>query len=305
MIAERRRASAPRRDLAGPCALVVVGLLLWPVEPASATEPGGNSAGQACTVAALNCPTDTADGYVYVYDAATGLLLTLPAYSDPAHPDAVYQYATTPACEQASPTEDVNCTGATTFCAANGEAGIHEDLWVRETAPLAGAWAVAYQFCDGSVPGSISTQELTADVSEYERDHMPIPKPNVQPATIALVNLPVIVSATNVGPQTLAVEQPVPGLLVALPTYSWKFNDGTTVAGVGTPFDGTDPRTDPAHYVSHTYEHADAHASVALTVTWNATFTAAGQTFTLPPLVMPPIVTNFTVDEAHSVLVSY
>jgi hypothetical protein len=102
----------------------------------------------------------------------------------------------------------------------------------------------------------------------------------------------------------MQVQQPVPGLLVATPTYTWKFDDGATVTGAGLPYDGTDPRVDPGHYASHTYTAAEAHASVTLTVTWNATFTVAGQAFTIPRLVMPPITTTFSVHEAHSVLVS-
>jgi hypothetical protein len=102
----------------------------------------------------------------------------------------------------------------------------------------------------------------------------------------------------------MQVQQPVPGQLVATPSFSWKFDDGTVVTGAGVPYDGTDPRTAPSHYVSHTYAAAQAQASVTLTVTWNATFTAAGQTFTIAPLVMPPIRTTFSVHEARSVLVN-
>jgi hypothetical protein len=133
---------------------------------------------------------------------------------------------------------------------------------------------------------------------------VPIPVPDVQPAGTALVNLPVIVSVPQPQPVTMQVQQPVPGTLVATPTFTWAFDDGATVTGAGVPYDGTDPRVDPAHYVSHTYTTADAHASVTLTVTWNATFTAAGQAFPIAPLTMPPITTTFTVNEAHAVLVS-
>jgi len=257
-----------------------------------------------CSTWTVNCPTPTDDGYEYIYDPTTHVLVPVPTGSFPKQPGATYQYAVTPACPQAIPGGAINCTAATQYCALNGSTGIHEDVWRRQTAPATTPWQVVDQVCTGNGPPPISVQQVVQDVSEYERDHMPIPVPDVQPANVAIVNLPVLVSVPQPGPQTMQVQQPVPGLLVATPTYTWKFDDGATVTGAGLPYDGTDPRVDPGHYASHTYTAAEAQASVTLTVTWNATFTVAGQAFTIPPLVMPPITTTFSVHEAHSVLVS-
>jgi hypothetical protein len=251
------------------------------------------------------CPTAAGDGYVYIYDPSAGTISIVPV-SEAGNPDpqALYQYSVSPECPQAGPFDSVNCTGAAEFCSANGESGLHELIWRRELTPVFRDWSVVGHVCTGSLPTPITVAQLAEDVGEYERDHMPIPTANVQPTGVAIVNLPVLVSATPLGPQTMQVQQPVPGELVATPTYTWTFDDGGTATGPGTAYDGTDPRTDPAHYALHIYRAANEHASVTLTVTWNATFSVAGQTFPIPQLVMPPITTTFSVREAHSVLVS-
>jgi hypothetical protein len=215
-----------------------------------------------------------------------------------------YEYAVTPDCPTARPGDAINCTAAAQYCASSGGSGIHEDVWRRQIAPTTSPWDVVDQVCTGSVPPPISVQQVVQDMSEYERTHVPIPVPDVQPEGTALVNLPVIVSVPQPQPVTMQVQEPVPGTLVATPTFTWTFDDGATVTGAGIPYDGTDPRANPAHYVSHAYTAADAHASVTLTVTWNATFTAAGQVFPIASLTMPPITTTFAVNEAHAVLVS-
>jgi hypothetical protein len=260
--------------------------------------------GQCSSQDQMYCPTPTDDGYEYIYDPTTNVLVPVPTGSFPKQPGVTYQYAATPACPTARPGEAVDCTAAAQFCQENGSLGIHEDIWRREATPDTTPWIVVSQTCTGAGPAPIPIEQVAQDVGEYERTHVPIPVPNIQPAGVALVNLPVIVSVPQPQPVTMQVQQPVPGTLVATPTFNWTFDDGATVTGAGVPYDGTDPRSDPTHYVSHTYTTADAHASVTLTVTWNATFTAAGQVFPIPPLVMPPISTTFTVDEAHAVLTS-
>jgi hypothetical protein len=289
----------------GYVAAVVLSLatiVLYRAHDASAAEP--SNSGQCNGQGTLLCPTPTDDGYEYIYDPTTNVLVPVPTGSFPKQPGVTYEYAATPACPLALPGDAVNCTAAAQYCAQNGSIGIHEDIWRREATPTIGPWTVVSQTCTGAGPAPIPVEQVVQDASEYERTHVPIPVPNVQPPGVALVNLPVIVSVPQPEPVTMQVQQPVPGTLVATPTFAWRFDDGATVTGAGTPYDGTDPRVNPAHYVSHTYTAADAHASVTLTVTWNATFTAAGQDFPIPPLTMPPITTTFTVHEAHAVLVS-
>ncbi len=284
-------------------------LALHPVEVARAQRanalmsgtPNGGGCGSSGTT--VNCPTQSGDGYVYVYDPVSKVYVPVPT-SGPSAPAVQYRYFVTPACPNASPNTFISCAAAATYCATIGQSGMHELIWRMETAPLPGNWQLLGDECTGTAGSAVPLQQVLDAVGEYERDHMPVPQPVVQPDATALVNLPVIVSVPDVGQQTMNVQLPVPGELVAVPTYVWTFDDGTTLTGTGNPFDGTDPRTKASHYLAHTYSAAHANASVTLTVTWNATFTAAGQTFALPQLVMPPLVHTFSVHEARSVLVT-
>jgi hypothetical protein len=220
-------------------------------------------------------------------------------------PGISYRYTLSPACPLAKPFDATLCAGASSYCASIGKAGFHEYVWRTDELSDFKQWLIVGDICSGGLGDPVSEQQVVDGVSEYERVHVPIPKPNVQPGTYTLVNLPVLVSVTDPGEQVMSVQQPVPGQLVATPTFSWTFDDGTILKGVGRPYtDGVDPRYDKAgYYLSHTYRESRAHASVTLVVTWHATFAAAGQTFDLPDLRMPGITTTFEVDEAHAVLV--
>jgi hypothetical protein len=158
--------------------------------------------------------------------------------------------------------------------------------------------------CTGDLPDPIPTQEVIETAKEYEETHLPPAVPQMQPSNMAIVNMPLLVNVVPMPMQTMAVQLPVPGELVATPSYAWSFDGGPPMPGPGLPFDGTDPRVDPAHYVSHTYLKPEASAGVSLTVSWTATFTAAGQTIQIPAVVMPAVTMTFSVHEAHSVLVS-
>lgn len=248
------------------------------------------------------------DGYIYIFDETKHAWQPVPralAHTPPEGPETQYEWALTPACQGAKPDSPMDCDAAEQFCAANGKSGLHEYIWRSEIEPEALGPTVVGDVCASDLPAPISVGQAGTDVHEFEQDHMPIPVPNVQPRSWTLVNLPVIVSVADVGEQTMNVTEPVPGQLVATPTYTWTFDhdDSSTLMGTGIAYDGTDPRRDPTHYLTHTFRAVESNASVTLTVKWNATFTAAGYTMTLPQLVMPPIVTTFPVYEAHSVLV--
>ncbi|MGH8889611.1 MAG: hypothetical protein ACRDV3_07580, partial [Acidothermaceae bacterium] len=198
-----------------------------------------------------------------------------------------------------------NCAAATQYCATVDETGIHDDVWRADSSSGFTNWRIVGDICTGASPSPVPTAQVTAAVREYERDHMPPGVPIVQPANVAIVNIPVLASVTPLQQQIMDVQLPVPGELIATPSYTWTFDDGSTTSGAGTAYDGTDPRTNPGHYgVAHTYTKAQTQASVSLTITWKATFTAAGQTIDIPDVDMPPITTTFTVDEAHAGLVS-
>jgi hypothetical protein len=272
-----------------------------------ALPAAGNTNGPCDLIGPVDCPSPvaTSDGYVYAYDAATQTFVPVPkSAAGTAAPDTFYRYAISPACPNALPFNAIDCVTADQFCATVGQAGVHENVWREEIAPVATTWIVVGALCTGGAAAPISIQAAAAGASEFEQDHLPVPTPVVQPGAIAIVNLPIIVSVAQAGPQILQVQLPVPGELIATPSYSWTFNNGITITGPGIPYDGTDPRADPTHYVSDTYTAADPAGSVTLTVTWTATFTVAGIAVPVPPVVMPPIVTTFTVHEARSVLVT-
>jgi hypothetical protein len=250
-------------------------------------------------------PTPTDDGFVYAFDVETDRWIPVPvAAVGPTDPKIEYRYALSPACFETDPFEGVNCAGAAEFCAESGQSGMHEDVWRMEVWPTTGAYVIVGAICTGGQPRAIPTQEIVDAAQEYERTHLPQAVPRVQPGGVVVVNLPVLASVSPLPVQTMVVQLPVPGVLVATPSYAWTFDDGTNITGAGLPYDGTDPRVDPGHYVAHTYVKAQTNASVSLTVSWTARFTAAGQTIDIPAVVMPAITTTFSVHEARSVLVS-
>lgn len=266
--------------------------------PADDSSPCNNFAG-------LTCPSQGEDGWVYAYDVLTDTTVQVPkSQVGTPDPKMTYEYALSPACMQADPFDSLLCSGATEYCAANGGSGLHENVWRSDSTTAFSNWSIVGDLCTGELPAPVSAQQVIDAVQEYERDHMPIAVPLMQPSNMALVNMPLLVSVTPFPVETMAVALPVPGELVARPSYAWSFDGGPSVSGAGVPFDGTDPRVDPAHYVSHTYVKAQAQASVSLTVTWTATFTAAGETVTVPDVVMPAVTMTYSVHEARSVLVS-
>ncbi|MBX6371883.1 MAG: hypothetical protein IRZ02_06475 [Acidothermus sp.] len=217
-----------------------------------------------------------------------------------------YRYALTFDCPGANPNdapEMVNCGQAREWCAVRGEDGLHEIIWAREVSPVEGPWRRVGQRCSGtSVTTQVSREVLDA-VGEYARMVLPRPAPVVQPRRVALVNLPVLVSVADPGPRTLLVSRPIRGVLIAVPHFEWRFDDGTVLTGAGRAYDGVDPRVDPDHYVSHTYTHAAADAWVRLTVRWEATFTAGGVSYPIEPVLFSAT-HRFSVHEAHAVLVT-
>jgi hypothetical protein len=156
---------------------------------------------------------------------------------------------------------------------------------------------------------SVPAADVLAGVRERLERLAPEAAFAVQPRDKALVNLPVIVHATSPDGRALEepiqfdVTQPVPGHLVAHPTYRWEFGGGVGAQGVGLAYDGTSPQQYPGYYVSHAYD-AKGSATVALTVLWRATFTVAG----LAPLALEDLprtaARSFPVVEARSQLVA-
>ena len=285
--------------------VVLVGGVIAAVTPLSGAAAGTRAEGTCSPGSTNTCPTPSQDGYVYAYDARTNAFVPVPAGAA-GNPTtgATYSYALSPACPQSQPFGTSSCVGAQQFCAATGSSGLHENVWRKELEPQPTDWTMVGDVCIGALPEPVDAGHLLNDVVEYEQLTVPTPEPTVQPAGGALVNLPVVVSVRDVGTQIMTVQQPVPGRLVAIPSYAWTFDDGAVLNGAGHAYDGTDPRQSPTHYLAHAYREPKSDASVTLTVTWQATFTAGGHDFAITPLQMPPIVSRYSVYEAHSVLVN-
>jgi len=126
----------------------------------------------------------------------------------------------------------------------------------------------------------------------------------VNPSPRALVNLPVIVSTEDPGPQSLDFTTPLPGTIDAEPSYAWTWSDGHTSEGSGRAYtQAVSPTRNPDYYVAHTYR-SSGPAGVTLTVTWRATATVNGAgTVPLDPIEFTAA-SAFDVLEARSRLVA-
>ena len=158
----------------------------------------------------------------------------------------------------------------------------------------------------------ISTDPITLDeirdellaILEEKFRQISAPQINVDPSGTAIVNLPVLASADDPGPQGFTIDNPLPGTVEASPTYAWTWSNGTTSSGPGRRYDGTSPTGNPDYYgVLSTYRNA-GEGSVGLEVTWDVVLTVPGN----PPVtdIAPLVYTasaDFTVRSAGTVLV--
>lgn len=158
---------------------------------------------------------------------------------------------------------------------------------------------------DVGVP--IPLEDVEAEIIRIIEAHFQqVAKPEitVQPATNAVVNLPVLASTPDPGPIGFDITNPLPGRVEATPTYEWTWSNGQQSTGSGVGYDGTSPTGDPGHYPVQTTYVSGGSGSVGLTVTWSITLTVAG----IPPITdIPPLEysasADFPVRSAGTVLV--
>lgn len=130
-----------------------------------------------------------------------------------------------------------------------------------------------------------------AAVESVARDKIQkkLPQPFVTsaPPGQSLVNLFTIFSAASAPEQAIAITDPVPGEVRAVPEYSWDFGDGLTGRGPGTPFDpDVLPSRNRGYYLGATYTNPGTK-HVTVTVTWRVTFRLEGVIdVPLAPIVM-------------------
>lgn len=153
-------------------------------------------------------------------------------------------------------------------------------------------WRILDGDCHGT-PEWVPIEEVSWHFEHRVRRRLPDPTIKLNPYPRGLVNLPVIVSTPDPGPQDYDFTIPpsqgrsieLHGTIHAEPHYVWTFEGGKTVHGAGRPYDGTDPRTSPGHYVTDTFG-TSGKKNVHLQVRWTGTVTVEG----LDPEPIEPVV---------------
>jgi hypothetical protein len=119
----------------------------------------------------------------------------------------------------------------------------------------------------------VPASDVQAVAAQHIRRHLGRPAITVAPpGGRTLVNIPTIYSTADLDPVTLPIVAPVPGRITATPSYTWRFPNGQTASGPGTPYDESfSPSAHADHYVHTVYEAAGAKRTT-LTVTWRVSF---------------------------------
>lgn len=112
-------------------------------------------------------------------------------------------------------------------------------------------------------PAFIPLAEALPDISEMVRRELHAPTARISPDPSGIVGVPVIEWAEGPAedePVVVHVHFPVEMTVVARPSYTWHFGDGTSAHGIGNAYDGTDPAAVPGYYqVSHAYDATGAY----------------------------------------------
>jgi hypothetical protein len=153
----------------------------------------------------------------------------------------------------------------------------------------------------------VPIREVEIEISRIIEDHYKrISRPGitVEPATNALVNMPVIASTDDQGTVWFDITYPISGRIQATPAYEWEWSNGATNSGPGRAYDGTDPAANPGHYPVQATFGSTGGGDVSLTATWSVTLTLDG----IPPITdIEPLVyedsADFRVRGAQSFLV--
>lgn len=207
--------------------------------------------------------------------------------------------------------------GATTsiYCGYGGlppngppEYGYGEWTYARANAADEAKWNLVAIDCVAT-PEWVPIQDVGYDFQYAIERRLHPPVIELRPRPQTLVNLPTIVSTDYPTEKTFTITVPpsadrtipLTGSINAHAEMTWTFEDGTTAAGAGRPYDGTDPTTHPDHYLTNTFQTA-GHHTVTLTVTWTGTITVD----TLAPEPFDPVTLTATagvdVLESHPVL---
>lgn len=175
--------------------------------------------------------------------------------------------------------DDVACARFATSCGTGAQ---RWDVYLRR--PGESAYRRIGEVCMPTGSEPVTFADLAAALYREFEQHVPPATFAVQPLTAHLVNVPAVVYAT--GQDVPSPTYRVRGIEVRLtlyPEYAWDFGDGAVVesgADPGRPYAG-----DSAETIHHTYVTPGVK-QVRLTATWRASFTAFGETFTVPQAVV-------------------
>jgi hypothetical protein len=215
------------------------------------------------------------------------------------------EWTSVPTCTGNDPSGGGDVCAAALCTTADGEPGVSFWVFSRPLDPPGSSWSLEGTQC---VPGErrVDLADVEAEILRIVEDKFrQIAEPEIvlAPQASGLVNLPVLAWTEDPGPVTLEIEQPLPGVISASPTYEWLWSNGTTATGPGRPYSpAMSPTDDSSSYVSSVFEQR-GEASVALTVTWRGTVTVPG----VPAVDISPLVytasAGLPIEEARSVLV--
>ncbi len=201
-----------------------------------------------------------------------------------------YTYAYSPRCDANGPSAnggaDALCGAATTPCLTRGmPRGTLLDYVYRQLP--GGPWdQVGTQFLGPGREPTITLDAVLANVREELLRKLVRRTAHINPAAPAkgLVNLPMIMWAdAQTETVRLDITEPIPFVVLANASYAWSFGDGGGVAGVGNPYDGTDPLADPGHYgMTHAYDRPGTFR-VTLTQSWDVMLVPLGGGGAPPP----------------------
>jgi hypothetical protein len=289
-----------QRRLRALAALVPLVALLWVCDPAMASAP---ARARACTVD--RCVGRTTNGWIY--DARTQTFEQVPTSGGVQERggeqvEVFYQ----PACDgnQTWNNGDLSCTAALHGCPQQGDLRAWE--FTRPVGATTPPTRTGKTVCLAP-PRQVSLAAAKADLHrqlEHEVLATGPPTPHLAPDRVGLVNLPQIYWVDPQPDVGRDVTLPVPGRLVASPTYTWNFGDGQTATGGGTAYrPGVFPDANPAAYaVTHTYHQAGI-VTVGVEANWQGRFEFENLDVDIGSVRLASTAT-LRVDEAYGELVA-
>lgn len=227
-------------------------------------------------------------------------------------PDDPLEYLKASACEGDAPGgSEPGCVAAASCPVVLGSDGVPLSSWrVNAYSRPRGSdapWNLIVRNACEYVSEAVPLADVEAAAREQMEREVGTVEVTVQPpGGTVLVNMPTLFSAPAWSMTSLPVTAPVPGVVTAVPAYSWDLGDGLTGTGSGhvyTPQVRPDGSGSDGFYVAAVYERAGVKR-VTATLEWTAAFELQGYgSIPLAPIRFTDTV-GLQAREARSVLVS-